>query len=405
MTLIFNPLEPGYVENPFPHLADMRNQMPVHESPFGPWMLFTYEDCFRLLRDPKLSVDPQKAVVFNEKRADAFVDAMRELGHEPERSYSILNTDAPDHTRLRRLVSRAFTPRTTEGLRPMIERMVDAMLDTFAANGGGDLVSGLAFPLPFDVIVEMLGMPQGDAEEICKWSEALVHTLDPVVADDVLREAAAASIKMDAYIESVIAWKRENPGDDLLTAMIEAEEDGDRMSTVELRDQVRLLFVAGHETTVNLIGTGLYELLRNPDQAELWRGNPDIGARAVDELLRYVSPVQFSRRITTSDFEINGAHIASGTFVLASLASSNRDPAHFGRTANELDLAREDAGQHLSFGSGSHYCLGASLAKLEAQVAIGRFIERFSEITVVSVEWNGRINLRGLSALHFTIDS
>jgi len=403
VTLIFNPLEPGYVEDPFPHLKQMREELPVHESPFGPWMLFSYEDCFRLLRDPELSVDPKKAVVFNEDRADAFVEALRELGREPEPSYSILNIDAPDHTRLRRLVSRAFTPRTIEGLRPMIEKLVDAMLDKFAAEGGGDIVSGLAFPLPFDVIVEMLGMPEGDTKEICAWSEALVQTLDPIVPDDVLREAAAASIKMDAYIESVIAWKRDNPADDLLTAMIEAEEDGDRMSTIELRDQIGLLFVAGHETTGNLIGTGLYELFRNPDQLALWKANPDIAPRAVEELLRYVSPVQFSRRITTSDIEINGSAIKSGTFVLAGLASSNRDPNQFGDTANQLDLEREDAGQHLSFGSGSHYCLGASLAKLEAQVAIGRFIERFPEITVDSVEWNGRINLRGLRALNFSV--
>ena len=209
---------------------------------------------------------------------------------------------------------------------------------------------------------------------------------------------------MNDHIDEVVAWKRANPADDLLTALIAAEEDGDRLSSVELRDQVTLLFIAGHETTVNLIGTGIFELMRHPDQLELLRADPSLDVNAVDELLRFVSPVQMSRRITLQDIEFGGKTIPKGMFVLAGLASANRDPAKWGPTADDLDIRRTGTAQHLSFGSGAHYCLGSSLARLEAQVAIGTFARRFPNARVVGEpEWNGRINLRGLEHLHVAV--
>lgn len=401
--VFFNPLEPGYIDNPYPHLTEMREQDPVHHSLVERWILFRYEDVFALLRDPSLSVDESNADLSESERAAQFGEAFEEAGEVPEPSHAILNLDAPDHTRLRRLVSKAFTPRTINALRPMIEDMVGGILDRLAANGGGDVVAELAFPLPFDVITEMLGMPEGDTAQICAWSEAIVKTLDPIITEEEMAEAVVASRSMDAHIDQVIEWKRSNPGDDLLTLMIEAEEDGDRMSAIELRDQVGLLFVAGHETTVNLIGTGIYDLLKNPDQLKLWVDDPSIGPNAVDELLRYVSPVQFSRRISTADIDFGDKTIDKGRFIMAGLASANRDPDKWGPTANDLDLTREGAGQHVSFGSGSHYCLGASLAKLEAEVAIGQFITRFPDAKIVDSAWNGRINLRGLGALNVEV--
>jgi cytochrome P450 len=228
----------------------------------------------------------------------------------------------------------------------------------------------------------------------------LVKTLDPIITDDEVRQAVQAGVQMDAHIDQVIEWKRANPADDLLTALIDAEDDGDRLSPVELRDQVSLLFIAGHETTVNLIGTGIYELLRHPDQAALLRDDPTLEVNAIDELLRYVSPVQFSRRITVAPAEFGGRTIDPGWFVLAGLAAANHDPDKWGPTADELDVTRVGAGQHVAFGSGVHYCLGASLAKLEAQVAIGTFVRRFPDAAVDGEPtWNGRINLRGLEHL------
>ena len=395
--IIFNPLAAGYTDNPFPHLQDMRRLDPVHASPIGTWMLFDYDDCFQLLRDPTLSVDEKNLANFDQERLAAFLDAVDGDVEELERT-SILGIDPPDHTRLRRLVSKAFTPRTIEALRPRIQELVDEALDRIQAQGQADVISELAFTLPFDVISEMLGMPEGDTQALRSWSEDIVKTLDPIITEDEIKAAVVANRAMDAHIANVISWKRENPADDLLTAMIEAEEDGDRMSSQELSDQVGLLFIAGHETTVNLIGTGIAELLGRPDQAQMIR-SAELTMNGVDELLRFVSPVQMSRRITTQDIEMQGRTIPTGTMVMAALASANRDDAKWGATGDELDLTRDGAGQHLSFGSGIHYCLGASLAKLEGQVAIGSFIKRFPNATIVDQQFNGRINLRGLERL------
>jgi len=356
--IFFNPLQPGYTVFPYDHLAEMR---------------------------------------FDEHRRNIFSEAVDGDLEQLERT-SILGLDAPDHTRLRRLVSKAFTPRAIEALRPQIQELVDTALDRIAAAGQADVISELAFPLPFDVITEMLGMPPGDTEALRDWGEALVKTFDPIITDDEIRESVLAGQAMDRRITAFIEWKRENPGDDLLTAMIDAEEDGDRMSARELRDQVQLLFIAGHETTVNLIGTGLADLLERPALTKHVHEN-GLDMTGIDELLQFVSPVQLSRRITLQDIETGGRQIPKGTMVMAGLASANRDEAKRGPTAHELYLDRKGAGQHLSFGSGIHYCLGASLAKLEAQVAIGSFVERFPNASIVDAKFNGRINLRGLDKL------
>ena len=396
--LFFNPLEPGYCADPFPHLAEMREVHPVHELLTGGWVVFRYDDVFALLRDPNLSVDDRNADLDGMDRAALFESVEGfDAAEQPE---SILGLDPPDHTRLRRLVSKAFTPRTIESLRPRVQELVDEALDRMAAAGTVDLVAELAFPLPFDVITEMLGMPRSDTEQVRDWSGAIVKTLDPILTEEEVRAAVEAQVAMRAHIDGVIRWKRGHPGADLLTALIEAEEDGDRLTPRELRDQVSLLFIAGHETTVNLIGNGIRELLRHPGQAALLRQDPSLDAGAVEELLRFVSPVQFSRRIATADITYADVVIPARSFVLAGLAAANRDPARFGPTADQLDLTRPDAGQHVAFGSGIHYCLGASLAKLEGEVAIGSFMRRFPEAEMVGEPaWNGRINLRGLDRL------
>ena len=398
----FNPLQPGYTEDPYPHFAEMREHDPVHLTLLNQWLLFRYDDVSRILRDPSMSVSDDKIEVFDEKRLAMFKAA---AGAEFERSTSMLNADPPDHTRLRRLVSKAFTPSSIEALRPRVQQLVDAMLDPMAERGTGDVVTELAFPLPFDVISEMLGMPDADKEQIAAWSGAVVKTLDPIISDDEIVAAIEGSRAMEAHIDQVIAWKRDHPADDLLSALIAAEEDGDRLSSIELRDQVVLLFIAGHETTVNLIGTGIYELLRHPDQLTMLRDDPLLDSNAVDELLRFVSPVQLSRRVVLHDITIRDKTIPKGMFVLTGLASANRDPDKWGPTADDLDIRRDGAAQHVSFGSGIHYCLGASLARLEAQVAIGTFVRRFPNARLAGApEGNGRINLRGLEHLPVAVD-
>ena len=233
----------------------------------------------------------------------------------------------------------------------------------------------------------------------------LAHTLtlglEPLLALQHLQEIADASDRIVEQVLDAIEWKRSHPADDLLSALIAAEDAGDRLSPDELLDQVILLYIAGHETTVNLIGNGTYALLRHRPQLERWRDDPSLDANAVDELLRYDSPVQFSRRVTTSELEIGGSTIERGVFVLTCLAAANRDPAKWGDDAPALDVTRAGAAQHLAFGSGIHHCLGASLARLEGRIAMGTLIRRFPglEIATDAPAWNGRLVLRGLDRL------
>lgn len=319
----------------------------------------------------------------------------------------MLGLDPPDHDRLRRLVSKAFTPRAIERLRPRVQALVDDALDRIESTARTDLIADLAFPLPFQVISEMLGMPEGDMLQIRDWSNAMVKTIDPILTDEEMRAAADAAEAMDRYLDEVVGWKRDHPADDMLTDLIRAEEDGDRLTPRELAAQVSLLFIAGHETTVNLIGNGTRALLRHRDQWDRLVADPTLIDHGIDELLRFDPPVQISRRIALDELDLDGRRIAPGKFMACVLASANRDPARFGPDADRLDLTRPDAGQHVSFGSGVHYCLGASLARLEGRIAIGSFVRRFPDAQLVDVTptWNGRINLRGLSELPIELGS
>src|SRR5437764_4164892 len=267
-----------------------------------------------------------------------------------------------------------------------------------------ELVGDYAFKLPFAVITEMMGMPGADEAKLRDWSGTLVRTLEPVIDPELMNAIADAAENMHGLILDAISWKREHMADDLLSGLLTAEENGDMLSDEELIEQIMLLYIAGHETTVNLIGNGTLALLRNPDQFERLRADPSLDANAVEELLRYDPPVQMSRRITLTEVEIGGKTIEDGMFVMCGLASSNRDEAHFGPTAEEVDLGRANAKEHLSFGGGAHYCLGAALARIEGQVAIGSLVRRFESIEMAAEPvYNGRLNLRGLDSLPLAV--
>jgi cytochrome P450 len=250
----------------------------------------------------------------------------------------------------------------------------------------------------------MLGMPVDRRDDLRAWSAALVKTLDPVFSMEEFDAALEAGDAMTAYVRSVIESKRAAPADDLLSALIAAEDHGDMLDEQELIDQVVLLYVAGHETTVNLIGNGTLALLRHPDQADRLRGDPTLDQNAIEELLRFDPPVQFSGRVTTRELTLGDAMIPSGAFTLTGLAAANRDPAKWGPTANELDLGRDGAAAHVAFGSGVHHCLGAALARLEGRSAIPALFRRFPDLAVATDElrYNGRLVLRGLVALPVT---
>jgi cytochrome P450 len=391
-TPLFDPFAPGFTDDPYPQYAAVRAAAPVYQHPFGFWLLTGYDDVSWLLR-ANLSVEDRNITEspLLERREQMYgEEAARPRG------VSMLDRDPPDHTRLRRLVSKAFTPRAVEALRPRITGLVEAMLDTAEPAGRVDLVDVLAFPLPFAVIAEMLGTPPADHERIRRLTGTLVRSLEPVADPALAAAIAAADSELTAIAAGMIAWKRANPADDLLTALINAEDDGDVLDDDELIAQTLLLYIAGHETTVNLIAGGALALLRHPAQLALLREDPALIGNAVEELLRYDSPVQASRRITLEPVVISGVTIPAGAFVMASLGSANRDEAFWGPDAAELRLDRANARQHVSFGAGPHHCLGASLARLEASIALARLTTRFPGLALDGqVTWNGRINLRG----------
>ena len=392
---LFDPFAPGFTDDPYPQYAVMRAQAPVYEHPFGFWLLTGYDEVSWLLR-AGLSVEDSNMA------ADSLLRQMRDqmygtADEAPRASaVSMLDRDPPDHTRLRRLVSKAFTPRAIQALRPRITELVDGMLDAMAEQRRVDLVDALAFPLPFSVIAEMLGTPPADHDRIRQLTGTVVRSLEPVADPELAKAIAAADEELTQIAAEIIAWKRANPADDLLTALIHAEDDGDALDDEELIAQTLLLYIAGHETTVNLIAGGTLALLRHPDQLALLRQDPGLVPNAVEELLRYDSPVQASRRITLEPVTVGGTTIPAGAFVMASLASANRDESFWGPEAAELNLRRENARQHVSFGAGPHHCLGASLARLEACIAFERLAARFPGLALDGeVVWNGRINLRG----------
>jgi len=398
---LFDPFAPGFTDNPYPHYAVMRAQAPVYQHPFGFWLLTGYDEVSWLLR-AGLSVEVDNLAsdsLFRQMREETFGTT-----EKLRAAISMLDRDPPDHTRLRRLVSKAFTPRAIQALRPKITELVDGMLDAMAERGQADLIDALAFPLPFRVIAEMLGTPSADHERIRQLTGTVVRSLEPVADPGLAAAIIAADGELRQIAAEMIAWKRANPANDLLTALIHAEDDGDVLDDDELVAQTLLLYIAGHETTVNLIAGGTLALLRHPGQLALLRGDPGLVENAVEEMLRYDSPVQASRRITVEPVTVGGTAIPAGAFVMASLGSANRDERFWGPDAAELNLRRENARQHVSFGAGPHHCLGASLARLEAGIAFERLVARFPGLALDGdVVWNGRINLRGPAQLPVSV--
>jgi cytochrome P450 len=392
-SVVFNPTVEGFFENPYPHYREIRELEPVQQHPFGFWFVSRYDHVSQLLR-AGLSVEERN-----------LAEGPVRDQYQASREHNVINTsmldrDPPDHTRLRSLVTKVFTPRAVAALEPMVAALVDQSLDRIADGGTVDLVDELAFPLPFAVISKMLGTPPTDHVRLRELTGTLVRSLEIVTDPEMLRAITEAEVTLADMTREIIEWKRANPADDLLTALITAEQDGDKLSDDELVAQVLLLYVAGHETTVNLIANGVVALLSNPAQLALLQVKPDLAANAVDELLRYDSPVQQTRRITTAPFVIGDREIPAGEFVIACLGSANRDERFWGPTADELDLKRADAHRHVSFGAGPHHCLGAALARLEGRLAFGRLVSRFPSLALDGdVVWNDRLNLRGAASV------
>ena len=323
-----------------------------------------------------------------------------------DRPPSILMLDPPEHTRLRKLVQRTFTPRGIEKMRHLTTEIVDDLLSQLAEKKEVDLIKDFAFVVPFVVIHSMLGLPDADMLNVREWSQTLVQTLEPNITPEQVDEAIWGGAQLNEYLTEALAWKRNEPGDDLLTDLIAVEEGGEGLTEPELLSMISLLFVAGHETTVNLIGNGTHSLINNPDQFQLVLNDPSVDETMVDELLRFDSPVQNSGRQLLEDVELSGIQVQAGEIVLTALGSANRDPRFWGETAHELDVKREDASRHVSFGSGVHYCLGAALAKMEGEIAVTKLIRRFPDLSIIDEPtFNSRIILRGREKIFIDLGS
>ncbi len=376
--------------DPYPLYAKLRALAPVHRSAFGFWAFSRYDDCQQLLRHPGVGKDLSGAASSLGLTEE---QAAQQARFRNDRS-NMLTTDPPDHTRLRGLVTRAFTPRTVETLRTRIVALVDELLDDFGP-GDVDVMDALAFPLPVTVIGEMLGVPAEDRPGLRPLVRAVTAVLELAVTPAALAEAAAADDRLEEYFAGLVAERRARPRDDLLTKLIEAEDKGDQLSERELISTAILLFAAGFETTTHLIGNGLLALLRHPDQLARLRADRSLVRPAVEELLRYDSPVQIAARTAYEDLSIGGQRIDAGGLVLAMLGAANRDPARFA-DPERFDVAR-DEGPPMSFGGGIHFCLGAALARLEGQIVLDRLLDRFGVMELIGVPAHrDSLTLRGL---------
>jgi cytochrome P450 len=382
--------------DPYPVYRRLRETDPVHwHEPFGAWVLTRYDDVIAALHDPRFSAE----------RAGK----MQEMtGSEELRPFfaflssRMLYADPPRHTRLRTLVSKAFTPHAVEAMRPHIQGLVDQFLDRVQGQGRMDVIADLAYPLPVTVIVEMLGVPVRDRDRLKQWSDDFVayFAKHPAqVTPEEYRRAVQAVAAEREYFGAAVAPLRQHPRPDLLSAMVHAEEGGDRLTEDELHGSANLLLTAGHETTTNLIGNGTLALLRHPDQLAKLRADPSLLPGAVEEFLRYDGPVQFTHRLAKEDIALRGQTIRKGQFVYLMLAAANRDPARF-PDPDRLDIARKD-NHHVAFGQGPHFCLGAPLARLEAQIAFGTLLRRFPTLSLAAdrLEYRETFNLHGLKAL------
>ena len=391
MSFHFNPMAPEFLADPYPTYHRLRTEDPVHQSPLGFWVLTRYEDVAGMLRDPRFAKEPMIAAV-----AARFGIAPATIG------LSMLDRDPPDHTRLRGLVSKAFTPRVVEGLRPRVQEIVDGLIARAERAGGLDLIEEFAYPIPVNVICEMLGVPIEDHERFKGWSLDLARGLDSIMLppdSEVAKRSGMARQGLAEYFRALIAERRASPRGDLLSGLIAAEEAGDTLSEAELLATCVLLLVAGHETTVNLIGNGMLALLRHPDQIRRLRENPALIGSAVEELLRYDGPVQRTARTADQDVAIRGITIPKGEIVMPFIGAADRDPAQF-PDPDRLDIARAD-NRHVAFGMGIHFCLGAPLARIEGQIAINTLVQRLPKLALATAKPEHRqsLTLRGLVAL------
>ena len=387
----YNPLSASVARDPYPVYAKLRERDPVHHSRLMDALLFTrYRDVDAILRDHRhFSSDPRKRRASGRQRASL---------PSPE-DMSMLFLDPPDHTRLRALVNKAFTRKAVNALEARVRGLMEGLLDAVADPAGFDWMEAVANPLPVIVIAEMLGVPPEDRARFRVWSDRRARILEPTLTAREREIAGEAAEALDAYFLPIIEARRAAPRDDIVSALVHAEEAGDTLTEREMLMMLRLLLVAGNETTTNLLGNGLLALLRHPDQLAALREDPGLIPAAVEELLRFDSPVQTDFRTAVEDCDVNGFPVPRGRNVITLIGAANHDPAVFDRP-DRLDVRRREV-SHISFGRGIHYCLGAQLARMEGRIAFEALLERFSSIHLLTdrLAFRNSIVLRGLESL------
>ena len=388
------------LQDPYPTYARLHEEGPLHYLDVGGkwavWSIFSHAECSSIAKDPRLSAKRAKQMLLSLplSRQSEFTELARML------SLWLIFMDPPEHTRLRKLLNKGFSQAAVEGLRPQVEAIVDEMLKPLQLGSEVELMREIANPMPVRIILEMLGIPQEMRETFVDWSRAIaVFRGNPNRTVEEAHAAQDALTALTEFFRKTVAERRRNKGNDLISLLIDIEEEGEVLTEEELYAQCIALLFAGHETTRNLIGNGMYTLLQHPQQMAELREKPEMIRSAVEELLRYESPVQFTARVLKEDIEVCGQPIRKGWTVLCMLGAANRDPKQF-KEPNRLDLARLN-NQHLAFSAGLHFCIGAQLARLEGQIALLKLVERFPEMKCNSArpEWASTFGFRGLKNL------
>jgi cytochrome P450 len=387
---------PEMLANPYPYYQKLRETHPVFRvAELDAWVVTSYEAVNGALRNPQLSSD--RFPRLRQRLASKGLDSLAE-----DRVRSMIHMDPPDHTRLRGLVNKAFTPKTVEAMASHIQDIVNDLLNAVESHGRMDVIEDFAYPLPVTVIAEMLGVPAKDRGRFKHWSDEVSVVLGGDVAalsESLLRRATTAREELADYFKDVVRRRRQRPGTDLISALTQAEEEGGKLSEDELYSTVVLLLVAGNETTTNLIGNGMLALFRHPVEMKKVWDSPSMVPAAVEEMLRFDSPVQLTTRMAKTDLEIQGTKIPKGDWLYLVIGAANHDPAQF-PDPDRFDVSRTD-NKHIAFGAGAHFCLGAPLARLEAQIALRALRERFPKLRIGEepIEYRNNFNLRGLKSL------
>ncbi|MFD3453808.1 cytochrome P450 [Streptomyces sp. NPDC058691] len=394
----FDPWSAEFVADPYPAYSRLRAEGRAHWfEPSGQWLIPHYADVSALLRDRRLG-----RTYLHRFTHEDFGRTPPPPEHEPFtvlNGNGLLDLEAPDHTRIRRLVSKAFTPRTVERLTPTVQRLASELVERLVAEGGGDLIAAVAEPLPVAVIAEMLGIPAGDRHLLRPWSADIVGMFELNPTEEAARRAVRASVEFSEYLRELIAERRKAPGEDLISALIAAHDEGDRLSEQEMISTCVLLLNAGHEATVNTTGNGWWTLFRHPEQLAALRAAPEeLLPTAIEELLRFDTPLQMFERWVLDDIEVGGTVIPRGSEVALLFGSANRDPERF-PDPDRLDLTRPD-NPHITFGAGIHYCLGAPLARIELAASFSALLRTAPRLELVAEPgWNEGYVIRGLREL------